>query len=152
MKMVAILLLCASLSSCFLFNPLKQTSFTYTTGSETVTVPLWVPKGYRAKLVNTDSFGNTSDLYQYGKAFFYITYVADTALETQIISYNENIPRQDSAGTLIYKGMNEDGLFWREAYRPHLRVGYRYVPRSMEGKFDDATNFAITATLPASVK
>lgn len=151
-KIFAAAILITSLNSCFLFGAYKKTSFNYTKQNKTITVPVLVPKGYKGKTVTTDRFGNHSIVFNYGKAFFYVTHVVDSSLLTQIIDYHENIPRTDSLHTLIFKGMDESGLFWREVFRPHLRVGYRYIPGHLEGRFDEATNFAITHTMPTALQ
>ena len=129
--------------SCFLFGPkFKQSIFSYTENNQQHSLPIIVLPGYTSQKTTTDSVGNTDVIYNYGKAILYVTYVQDTLQDSQPIDTSINVPRIHPHGGLIYKGMNDNEHFWREIHRGHLRFGYRDVPRSLEIKFDSATNYA----------
>jgi hypothetical protein len=131
------------LCSCFLQGPhFRQASFHYTENNIQQQIPLELPKDHTSEKTVTDSAGNTSTTYRYGKALFYVAYVQDTLQAMQPIDTSMNIPRIHPLGGLIYKGMNEDGTFWREIRRQHLRFGYQNVPRASEYLFDSVTNYA----------
>ena len=145
MKNYAIILFLFSLlNSCFLFSKYKRTDFTYDVGAQAFAIPIVVPKGYNRERTEVDSSGNTILSYTYGNnAVFYVAHMEDTSVQIQPISEEDNIPRAASTtGALIYKGIDTNHLLWREIRQNDLRVGYRFVPRELESRFDSATNYA----------
>lgn len=142
-KIVILLFLSFGLSSCFLFSKYRKTTFNYSHEGQSYSLPLLVPKGYTKEKSGTDSAGNTLLEYYYGgKTFFYAAYLADTAISVQPIIKEDNMPQLNIKGAVIYKGIDANDLFWREVRKKNIRVGYRYVPQLVEGRFDSATNFA----------
>lgn len=150
MKKYAILLFLFSLlNSCFLFSKYRRTDFTYDVGAQSFAIPIVVPKGYSRERTEVDSSGNTILSYTYGNnAIFYVAHMEDTSVQIQPIPEPENIPRIAlETGAVIYKGIDADQLLWREIRQNNLRVGYRFVPRELESRFDSATNYAVVRLL-----
>lgn len=138
-----LLLIPFMLGSCFLLGPhFKKSEFTYTENNVQQTIPLILPPGYTSQKTMTDSAGNMHIVYQYGKGYYYVSYVNDTLQQNPFIDTSMNIPRVHPLGGLIYKGINEDGRYWREIRRQHLRYGYRDINKGSEYLFDSATNYA----------
>ena len=141
-KLAVFISLIFLISSCFLFKPYKKTKFVYTYNGEIKSIPLEVPKGY-LKQEQKDTAGITLQTFYYsGGALLYTAYLSDTTIELQPIDTAKHQPLMHRLGGLIYKGLDEKDLYYREIRRGHLRFGYRYVPRAFEVQFDDATDFA----------
>jgi hypothetical protein len=137
------------LNSCFLFSKYKRIDFTYNEGSQLRSVPVVVPKGFTKEKTEVDSSGNTILSYSYdGNAFFYIAHMADSSVHIQPIAEEDNIPRIAlTTGAIIYKGVDADNLLWKEVRQNDLRVGYRFVSKDLESRFDSATNYAVVHLL-----
>ncbi|WP_121352175.1 hypothetical protein [Flavisolibacter nicotianae] len=128
-------------SSCFLVKDYKQKQFTYTTDGRAVHLPMVVPKGY-VKEEKKDTAGITLQSFTYpGGALLYAAYLTDTTFEIQPFDTALHQPQIHRLGGWVYKGQNEDDLFYREIRQGHLRFGYRLVPQSKELAFDSATNY-----------
>lgn len=139
-----ILFLVTVAGSCFLASKYKRTDFTYDAGAQSFTIPIVVPKGYTRERTEVDSSGNTILSYSYpNQAVFYVAHMEDTSVQIQPIKEENNLPGMAPAtGAVIYKGMDRDHLLWREIRQNDLRVGYRFVPKEWESRFDSATNYA----------
>lgn len=128
--------------ACFLAREYKQASFSYTANGQLASMPLIVPKGY-VKEERIDTTGVMMHLFRYANgAFLYAAYVPDTTAQLQAINKSLHQPVGGPQGGLVYKGIDENDLFYREIRRGPLRFGYRNVPESVELRFDSATNFA----------
>ena len=144
MKWLVVVLLSSLFSSCFLFPKYKRTSFSYTSNGQAKTIPVLVPRGYHKQTLETDSAGTIIQQYNYGNSLFYIAYLQDTGKAIQPIIEEENIPRvAEATGAWVYKGMDSASLLWREVRNGKIRVGYRFVPKALEERFDSATNFSL---------
>jgi hypothetical protein len=139
---VTFLFVVCLLPACFLAKEYKQASFTYTANGQTASMPLIVPKGY-VKEERIDTAGVMMHLFRYANgAFLYSAYVSDSTAQLQAINKSLHQPVGGPQGGLVYKGIDENELFYREIRRGPLRFGYRNVPESVELRFDSATNFA----------
>ena len=139
---VTFLFVVCLLPACFLSKEYKQASFTYTANGQTASMPLIVPKGY-VKEERIDTAGVMMHLFRYANgAFLYAAYVSDSTAQLQAINKSLHQPVGGPQGGLVYKGIDENELFYREIRRGPLRFGYRNVPESVELRFDSATNFA----------
>lgn len=119
-----------------------RTGFEYQQNGQIHSFPILVPPGFLKKETSADTLGNQGVLYQYATARFFVLYSQDTSSVTMSqINPAENQPLPHSSGGIVYKGMDENGNFWRVVRHPHLRVGYSSVPRSMEIIFDSAVNY-----------
>lgn len=150
MRVITILIvLSLCLSSCFLFSKYKRTTFTYNKENQSYSIPIVVPKGYIKERTEVDSSGNTILSYTYDSgALFYIAHLEDTTTQLQPIAEKDNIPRVAlNTGAVIYKGLDSTHLFWREIQQNNFRVGYRFVPKELEHRFDSATNYAVVHPL-----
>jgi len=139
---VVFLLIIFLLPACFLAREYKQTSFSYTANGQSASMPLIVPRGY-VKDERIDTAGVIMHLFHYANgAFLYAAYVSDSTAQLQAINKSLHQPVGGPQGGLVYKGIDENELFYREIRRGPLRFGYRNVPESVELRFDSATNFA----------
>ena len=130
------------LGSCFLFRDYKKTEFTYARNGQTTSMPLIVPRGY-VRQERTDTAGISLQTFYYpGGAIMYAAYLSDTAYEVQPFNKSAHQPLLHRLGGLVFKGQDENELFYREIRQGSLRFGYRNVPYLNEGYFDSATNFA----------
>jgi len=141
-KFTAICFLWVTGSSCFLSHYTKST-FMYTSGTQSYTVPIIVPKGYTKERTEVDSSGNTILSYWYGtKTSFYVAHLEDSSAQLQPPGVEGNMIKVDEAtGIAMYKGPAADTLLWKEVRRQKFRTGYRHVPRKWEARFDSAANF-----------
>jgi len=141
-RAVSFLFLPLVLSACFLAKEYKQKKFTYTENGQSVALPLVVPRGY-VKEEKKDTAGITLQTFYYpGGAMLYTAYLRDTNFVLQLFNDSLHQPQIHGLGGLIYKGQNEDELYYREIRQGNLRFGYRLVPEAFELLFDSATNFA----------
>lgn len=151
-KLTAILFLWIGASSCFLSGQYRKTSFMYTVGTQSYSFPILVPKGYTKERTEVDSSGNTILSYLYGsKTTFYIAHLEDTS--RQLLPFMDKAMqlRKDSvSGTVVYKGVDADKLFWKEIRRSNFRTGYHSVPEKREALFDSATNYCAAQALSRS--
>jgi len=117
--------------------------FHYRVNDATYTIPLQVPKGYSSEKTMTDSAGNPVQVYYYKDgSFLYAAHISDSATY-QPIDTSRNVPLPHPSGGWIYKGIKENGLFWREIRLNNgLVYGYRNVPKSNEMEFDRAVDFS----------
>ena len=107
-----------------------------------MTMPLIVPRGF-VKQERIDTAGITMQTFHYpGGAVMYAAYLADTTAEIQPFNQAIHQPLIHRLGGLVYKGQNDDLLFFREIRQGNMRFGYRDVPSLNEGYFDSATNHA----------
>ncbi|MFL5807872.1 MAG: hypothetical protein ACJ749_00045, partial [Flavisolibacter sp.] len=75
-------------------------------------------------------------------AILYAAYLTDTSAELQRINEKVHQPQIHRLGGLVYKGQDENELYYREIRQGAFRFGYRHVPAAFELQFDSATNFA----------
>jgi hypothetical protein len=130
------------LSACFLVKEYKQKKFIYTENGQSVAVPLMVPRGY-VKEEKKDTAGITLQTFYYpGGAMLYAAYISDTSFSLQPFEEALHQPQIHRLGGLVFKGQNQDELYYREIRQGNLRFGYRLVPEVFELQFDSATNFA----------
>lgn len=142
MKWVLPILIVVVLVSCGVISPrFHNTSFSYTTPKGQFSHPIKVPPGFLRMERADDELGNQGVMYIYNTARFFIIYARDTASETMPIDYSVNQPLPHVTGARVYKGMHEDGRYWRLIRHPHLRVGYQQVAPGQEVLFDSAANF-----------
>lgn len=143
MKRFLIPLLMVLLASCALLGPrFYRTQFEYEQNGTVSSFPIAVPPGFLKKEKSADSLGNQGVLYQYANARFFILYARDTgSIALADLDPKENQPKPFRSGGLVYKGMDDDGNYWRVIRHPHLRIGYSGVPRSQEIIFDSAVNY-----------
>jgi hypothetical protein len=141
-RIVLFFLLSSALSACFLAREYKQKQFTYTDNGRSVTLPLVVPRGY-LKEEKKDTAGITLQTFYYpGGAMLYAAYLQDTGFAIQPFKESLHQPQVHRLGGLVFKGQDEDDLYYREIRQGNLRFGYRLVPEAVELQFDSATNFA----------
>ncbi|MBD0294654.1 MAG: hypothetical protein ICV84_05535 [Flavisolibacter sp.] len=135
-------LLMIVLFSCSPYSGLRRQAFQYTNDNQHHTIRVVVPKGYSRSHSGVDSVGNQTLFYYFpnGALLYFARLSGNT--EIQPFDTTNNIPRQHPIGGVIYKGMNEKGLFWREIRIRSFRFGYRNVSSEQELAFDSATNFA----------
>lgn len=131
-----------SLSSCFLFRDYKKKEFVYSKNGQSNSLPIIVPKGY-LKQETTDTGGVTLRTFYYtGGAILYTAYLTDTSAQLQPIDRAVHQPQIHRLGGTVYKGQDENELYYREIRQGPFRFGYRFVPEIFELQFDSATNFA----------
>ena len=143
MKIFLLFILMATVfNSCFLFPKYRRSYFTYNDSSQTYSIPVIIPKGYKRERTEVDSSGNTILTYSYGSEQFYIAHMADTASDVYLIDEAANIPRlYEPTGSLVFKGMDSLQRYWREVRQDKWRAGYRNVSPEKEVRFDSATNY-----------
>ena len=135
-------LLVVFVSSCFFRRGYKASSFTYSHGGQSATIPLMVPRGY-SKVETKDTAGISLETFYYPNGvLLYSAYLTDTAYEIQSFDSSLHQPQIHRLGGLVYKGQDEKELFYREIRQGNLRFGYRYVPDRLEFVFDSCTNYA----------
>jgi hypothetical protein len=133
-------LLVISCVSCSLFDGLKKDSFAYN-GAETL--PLYVPKGFKKKDLQTDAAGNKMQVFSYSNGGELYFYFGDPTIEHLSIDTSMNVAKQYPENVLFYKGQdNSNGLFWRESRYKNFRFGYKNVSYDREGWFDSSLNYA----------
>jgi hypothetical protein len=100
---------------------------------------LQVPKGFAEEKFVLGNAGGKEQYYYYGNgSLFYIA--KNVTWET------ENQPMIGKAKELsvnrrfIYKGVDRDGLHWKEVRIDDFRFGYSYVPPDRLEKFEQAIN------------
>jgi len=126
--------------SCSLLRGYKKREFVY--GNDDKTLALLIPSGYSKEETRTDSLGNKERVYHYrngASLYFARTMVVK---DMQPIDKQNNIPLAHPYGGLMYKGLDERGLYWREMQRNGFRFGYKNVPSNWEIKFDSSVNYA----------
>lgn len=143
MKLLTLFLISSILlSSCFLFKEYRKKKFVYTANAQKVSLPIIVPKGY-LKQERTDTAGISLYTFSYpGGAILYAAYLTDTTAELQPINTIIHQPHIHRLGGVVYKGQDENELYYREIRQGAFRFGYRFVPEIFELQFDSATNFA----------
>ena len=142
MKFIPALFVAVLLSSCFLFKDYKKKEFVYSKGGQTASLPIIVPKGY-LKQESADTAGVIVHTFYYsGGAILYTAYLTDTTVALQPISASAHQPQFHRLGGTVYKGQDENELYYREIRQGAFRFGYRFVPEIFELQFDSATNFA----------
>src|SRR5215207_11390468 len=130
------------LASCFLFRDYKQTTFTYSKNGQAASMPLVVPRGF-VKQERNDTAGISLQTFSYSDgSVLYAAYLNDTTYELQPFNKAIHQPLIHRLGGLVYKGQNENELYYREIRQGAFRFGYRNVPAVNEGFFDSATNYA----------
>ncbi|HZH65598.1 MAG TPA: hypothetical protein VEY10_11965 [Flavisolibacter sp.] len=130
------------LNSCFLFKDYKRKEFVYLRSGQTAQLPIIVPKGY-LKQEMADTAGVTLHTFFYqGGAILYAAYLTDTTRQLQPINSAIHQPQTHRLGGTVYKGQDENELYYREIRQGSFRFGYRFVPEFLELQFDSATNFA----------
>lgn len=131
-------------TSCTLLRGYKKREFIYTVNNQPQRAVLLVPKGYGKETIITDSAtGNKEQVYTYGGGMLlYFVQAVDTTKLYQFIDTTNHIPKLFPTGGLVYKGMDENGLYWREIRKDNFRAGYRGVSVALETKFDSALNRA----------
>lgn len=130
------------ITGCFLVKDYSKRSFAYSAHGQAATLPVIVPRGY-LKQESADTAGIRLQAWYYpGGAMIYTAYLNDTTAELQPISKAVHQPQVHRLGGLIFKGQDENELFYREIRRGNFRFGYRFVPRGMEWEFDSSTNYA----------
>jgi hypothetical protein len=136
-----LLLLFICFSSCSLFNGFKKRTFDYGANDESFDV--MIPKGWKKSELKSDSADNKVQYYHYknGSAL-YLVRIADSLTSFQPINFSNHIPLIHPKGGLIYKGIDSNGLYWREIRLHDFRFGYKNVPTETEARFDSALNFA----------
>lgn len=129
-------------SSCFLFKDYRKKEFVYSNNGQNVSQPIIVPKGYIKQEV-TDTAGTHLTTFHYPDgAYLYAAYLTDTTYELQQLNKIIHQPLFHRLGGMVYKGQDENELFYREIRQGNLRFGYRKVSLYSEALFDSATNFA----------
>jgi hypothetical protein len=151
-SVIALVFVAVILASCFSRNPYRIENFSYNQGGVNHSVPVVIPKGYNKKWTTIDEAGNTILSYTWRNGpLLYMAHMADTSFDMQPIYMPENMPRiSHHNGSLIYKGIDEDLLFYREVRQKNYRMGYRWVNRDEEFKFDSATNYLVVWPLEPS--
>ena len=130
------------LSSCFLFKDYKKKEFAYNVNGQNAVLPLIVPKGY-SKAERRDTAGISLYVFTYpGGSYFYAAHLQDTTYELQSINKKNHQPLVHRLGGQVYKGQDQNDLFYREIRQGAFRFGYRFVDPYSELQFDSATNFA----------
>lgn len=130
------------ISSCALFNDFKKREFEY--GPEARSkFEIIIPKGWSKKDIGLDSAGYKEQFYTYTNgSMLYFVRAADTTKIYQQFDTSRHIPLIHPKGGLIYKGIDPNGLYWREIKINEFRFGYKGVPTETEVRFDSALNYA----------
>jgi hypothetical protein len=133
------------LASCFLQKDYRKETFSFEEKGVSHSYSLIVPRGYKKKFTSVDTTGNNIITYIYKNgAIFYLAHMADTSVDMQPMDEHENIVRQSHhTDALVYKGMDELYLYWREVRQKNFRAGYRFVDGDNEERFDSATNYLV---------
>ena len=131
------------LAACFLGRKeYKTTEFTYSRNGQAFSIPLVVPNGF-SRHEKADTAGISIQTFYYPNgALLYAAYLQDTQMRIQPFDARMHLPKVHTRGGLVFKGQDENELFYREIRQGNLRFGYRQVPGSAELLFDSATNFA----------
>jgi hypothetical protein len=137
------ILLVVLFASCSLFDKMKRSSFSYPSNTGQQEVRLLVPSGYSRKNTVVDSAGNYEQVYVYpGGALLFVAYAKDTSKRYSPIDTALHLPRTLPNGSLLYKGLSTDWLYWKEIRNGPFRIGYHKVPIEDEGRFDSAVNYS----------
>lgn len=142
MKGLTISAVLVVLASCAVIGPkFHNANFDYQGAQRSHAVPIKVPLGFVNMERADDDFGNQGVLYNYESGRFFVLYAKDTSAETMQIDMSVNQPLRHATGALVFKGMHENGNYWRLIRHPHFRVGYQQVPPGLEVIFDSASNY-----------
>lgn len=126
----------------FFFRDYKRRDFVYTESGQQQTVSIIAPRGYVKEEVR-DTAGIRLHTFRYPDgSLLYAAFLADTTYELQAINKATHQPKSVGAGSLVYKGQDEDERYYREVRQGRLRFGYSGVPSVNEVYFDSATNYA----------
>ena len=133
------------LASCFLQKDYRKETFSFEDKGVSHSYSLVVPRGYKKKFTSVDEAGNNIITYSYKNgAIFYLAHMADTSVDMQPMNEQDNVARQSlHTDALVYKGMDELHLYWREVRQKNFRAGYRFVHGDEEERFDSATNYLV---------
>jgi hypothetical protein len=100
-----------------------------------------VPKEYARMERKTDSSGMEAQFYYYPDgAILYFASLKDSSALYQYIDSEKNLPRQ-LYNTTYFKGVNEDGRYWRQTIFGNFKAGYVGVDKEYDGVFDSAINY-----------
>ena len=136
-----LLLLIIGFSSCSLFNGFKKRNFNY--GEKGESFGVIIPKGWKKTEFKSDSADNKVQYYYYKNgSSLYLVRNADSLISFQPIIFSNHIPLIHPQDGLIYKGIDSNGLYWREIRLKDFRFGYKNVPTETEARFDSALNYA----------
>ncbi len=84
--------------------------------SESRAAQMVVPKGY-SKVERLDTVGRTDEIYHYGGGtIFYFSTI--TSGNHEWIDTTRHVPKVHPNGAVLYKGMTEGPIWWRETTRP----------------------------------
>ncbi|RYY96051.1 MAG: hypothetical protein EOO11_14415 [Chitinophagaceae bacterium] len=136
--------LCAFTVLCLACSPyraLRPASFTYTGAGGLRSVPLKVPRGWKATHDVPTADGAQCRFYRYrDSSVFYVAFLPSGG-DLQPIDRSEHLPKLRPNGDTSYKQQAGD-LYWREDKKGVLRAGYLNVPEGKpEMRFDSAVNF-----------
>ena len=125
--------------SCTLFKPVSRKKFSFYKDNKYRHIAMQLPKGYKDEKIKLGNYGK-EQFYNYPDgALFFI------GLNTEWPSANQSrnlVPYVDSIVSMsgIYKGIDRDGLHWKEIFFDYFKVGYSFVMPNRLQEFEDAVN------------
>lgn len=135
-----LILLVIGVTSCSLFDGMRRNSFTYKNGES---LSLFIPKRFTKRKLQTDSAGNTTQVFQYSNGGELYFYYGDSTKEYFPIDTSMHIAKYYPNDVQFYKGQDSNnGLFWRENRYGNFRFGYKNISSDREGWFDSSINYA----------
>lgn len=121
---------------------LQRAQFVYREGEKLQTLSLPVPQGFNEDKMLLDTNGGKEQYYYYpsGALFYFTNKVTWNTENDSLIRVQQGSRFSPKRASYTYKGVDRNGLYWKEVRINDFRYGYSYVPKSLVGPFDDALN------------
>jgi len=135
----AIFLMAVLFSSCSAIDVYKTREFSFDDNEKRQRVILHIPKGFAEEKFLLGNTGGKEQYYYYlNGALLYFAKNVNWDTENQLFIDKAKAISENSR--FVYKGVDKDGLHWKEIRIDDFRFGYSYVPRDHLEKFEQAIN------------
>jgi hypothetical protein len=128
------------IASCSVIDDFNRKEFTYEGKEREHKLVLHIPRGYKEEKKMLDTAGGKEQFYYYSNgALIYFTNKVSWPTENDSI-IRQMKPVSTDGESFVYRGMDKDGLYWKEIRHESFRFGYSYVPKSNIDRFEKAVN------------
>lgn len=117
-----------------------QRDFNYSDKTAVEKMLLQVPKGFTREKMVLDTVGGKEQFYNYANGAI-VYFSKDISWLTENALLVRQAKRSSNDGTVVWKGIDKDGLYWKEIKMEGFRFGYSYVPPAALEQFEQAVNF-----------
>jgi hypothetical protein len=140
-KIFFILVVGILFSSCSVVDGFKAKEFSYQFQNKKEMLALKVPKGFAEEKMILDTSGGKEQYYYYdnGALLYFSKNVVNWQTENQPMIESVKDPLVGK-NVFTYKGVDKDGLHWKEIRMDGFCFGYSYVPSGYLEKFETAIN------------